>query len=149
MLHKKGAFANIAKIFLQCASLARLREESWCSFSLKTGLFIVVEMPLALLWEASWGSFLSSHPAVNRPHLRAPRGPCRGRCVTMQPQSTALPLDANSSFSASVFCCTPTDETRTHTHKCGCGWLTCFTAVTGRVFAWRAAGLRLDLEPWF
>lgn len=53
---------------------------------IKTGLFIIEEMILALLWEAFWGSFLSSHPAVNLRRLRAPRGPCRGRCHTATKQ---------------------------------------------------------------
>lgn len=67
----------------------------------KPGLFIIVEMPLALLWEASWGSFLSSHPAVNPPCLCAPRGPCRGRCHTAtqasaEAEEAALHVDGNA-----------------------------------------------------
>ena len=76
-------FRNAASSFLQCATQAwLLRAKLRLLLLLKIGLFIIVEMPLALLGGSSWGSFLSSHAAVNLPRLRAPRGPCRGRCHT-------------------------------------------------------------------
>lgn len=114
-------------------------------------------MPPAFLWEASWGSFLSSGAAVNPPCLRAPQRTLQ-REVSHRYRSihtiwsTALPVDVTFFFSA-------IQQTNSHTHTHSLHlffWHACFTAGSGRGSACGAAGLRwfgffgsTFLQGWF